>query len=75
MPRPVVFDHTRLLIDGRPRVLMCASLFPFRVPREQWAQRLQAVKNIGYHAIDVYIPWNFHETEPGVWDFEGRHDI
>lgn len=75
MPRPVVFDHTRLLIDGRPRVLMCASLFPFRVPREQWAQRLQAVKNIGYHAIDVYIPWNFHEAEPGVWDFEGRHDI
>ena len=75
MSRFVAFDHNRLLIDGRPRVLMCASLFPFRVPREQWKQRLQAVKSIGYHAIDVYIPWNFHETEPDIWNFEGQHDI
>ena len=75
MSQPIAFEHNHLLIDGRPRVLLCASLFPFRVAREQWRQRLEAVKSIGYHAIDVYIPWNFHETEPGVWDFEGQHDI
>lgn len=71
----VTCDHNRFVIDGKPRVLLCASLFPFRVPRGQWQQRLEAVKRLGYHAIDVYIPWNFHETAPGVWDFSGRHDI
>ncbi|NMM94589.1 beta-galactosidase [Bifidobacterium oedipodis] len=75
MLQPVVFDHHRFVIDGHPRVLMCASLFPFRVPRAQWRQRLEAVKCLGYHAVDVYIPWNYHETAPGVWDFEGQHDI
>ena len=71
----VTCDHNRIVIDGKPRVLLCASLFPFRVPRGQWKQRLEAVKRLGYHAIDVYIPWNFHETAPGVWNFSGRHDI
>ncbi|MBT1172778.1 beta-galactosidase [Bifidobacterium sp. MA2] len=75
MNESVYLDHNRLVIDGTPRVLLCASLFPFRVPREQWGQRLEAVKRLGYHAIDVYIPWNFHETAPGVWDFSGRRDI
>ncbi len=73
--RAVRLERGRILIDGVPRVLLCASLFPFRVPRAQWRQRLEAVKRLGYHAIDVYIPWNFHETAPGVWDFAGRHDI
>ncbi|MCH9275270.1 beta-galactosidase [Bifidobacterium amazonense] len=71
----VRFDDDRLLIDGVPRVLMCASLFPFRVPRSQWRHRLQAVKRLGYHAIDVYVPWNYHETAPGTWDFTGQRDI
>ncbi|MBW3093405.1 beta-galactosidase [Bifidobacterium sp. 82T10] len=73
--KAVRLERGRILIDGVPRVLLCASLFPFRVPRAQWWQRLEAVKRLGYHAIDVYIPWNFHETAPGVWDFTGRHDI
>ncbi|BDR53691.1 hypothetical protein KIM372_15980 [Bombiscardovia nodaiensis] len=71
----VAFEGSQLFIDGEPRVLMCASLFPFRVPREQWQQRLEAVKGLGYRAIDVYVPWNFHELEPGVWDFSGQRDI
>lgn len=75
MNESVRLDRDRLLIDGVPRVLLCASLFPFRVPRAQWHQRLLAVKGLGYHAVDVYIPWNFHEIAPGVWDFSGRRDV
>ncbi|KAB8287178.1 beta-galactosidase [Bifidobacterium ramosum] len=75
MNESIRLDHNRIVIDGKPRVLLCASLFPFRVPRGQWRQRLDAVRRLGYHAIDVYIPWNFHETAPGVWNFSGRHNI
>ena len=27
---------------GRDEVLLCASLFPFRIPREEWKQRNEA---------------------------------
>src|SRR5690349_4300733 len=61
--------------DGHDEVLLCASLFPFRIPREEWQQRLDGVRASGYQVIDVYIPWNFHELVPGEWDFSGRRDV
>ncbi|GAB3083755.1 beta-galactosidase [Micromonospora schwarzwaldensis] len=73
--RSIELAGTELRIDGVPRVLLCASLFPFRVPREQWRDRLAAVARLGYHAVDVYVPWNLHEPEPGQWDFTGQRDI
>lgn len=64
-----------LLIDGKPVTLLSSSLFYFRIPFEYWEERMQQLKHAGYQAIDVYIPWNFHERAPGVWDFEGIRDI
>lgn len=64
-----------LVLDGREEALLCASLFYFRLPREVWETRIAQVRATGYRAIDVYLPWNFHETAPGVWDFEGRRDV
>lgn len=63
------------VLDGREEALLCASLFYFRLPREVWEARLAQVRATGYRAIDVYLPWNFHETAPDVWDFEGRRDV
>lgn len=62
-------------IDGKLRVLLCASLFYFRVPRELWADRIERAAQAGYHALDVYIPWNYHEPERGMWLFEGDRDV
>lgn len=64
-----------LLIDGRPVVLLSSSLFYFRIPCAYWEKRMRSLKDGGYQAIDVYIPWNFHETEPGIWDFSGMRDL
>ncbi|MEL7978008.1 beta-galactosidase [Isoptericola sp. F-RaC21] len=64
-----------LVVDGAEKVLLCASLFYFRLPREEWAERLAQVRATGYDAVDVYLPWNFHELEPGRWDFTGRRDV
>lgn len=74
-PDPVALTQGRLWIDGKARVLLCASVFPFRIPRSQWEQRLNAVKRLGYQVIDVYTPWNLHMREPGKADFSGRLDI
>lgn len=64
-----------LVLDGEERVLLCASLFYFRLPRETWAARLAQVRASGYTVVDVYLPWNFHELAPGEWDFSGRRDV
>ncbi|MBL0884966.1 beta-galactosidase [Myceligenerans indicum] len=64
-----------LVLDGGEQVRLCASLFYFRIPRQAWASRLEAVRASGYDLVDVYIPWNFHEVAPGRWDFEGRRDV
>lgn len=62
-------------IDGQRRILLCASLFYFRVPREEWADRIERAAQAGYHALDVYIPWNYHEPERGLLLFEGERDV
>lgn len=72
---PVRLTRSGLVIDGREEVLLCASLFSFRIPRPQWRSRLEKVRDAGYRAIDLYIPWNHHERSPGVWDFSGDRDV
>jgi beta-galactosidase len=62
-------------INGKPTVILCASLFYFRIPRDLWKDRLLKVKKAGYNSIDVYFPWNFHETEQNNWDFGGEKDV
>lgn len=61
-------------INGEYRVLICSSLFYFRIPRERWETRIIQLKNAGYTGVDVYFPWNYHEIQDGVWDFEGQKD-
>ncbi|MFC3808938.1 beta-galactosidase [Terrabacter sp. MAHUQ-38] len=70
----VTVDADGITIDGTPRTLLCASLFYFRLPRQEWRRRLEQVRDSGYHCVDVYLPWNFHELAPGEWSFDGRGD-
>jgi beta-galactosidase len=61
-------------INGRPIILLTSSLFYFRIPAAEWRSRLRILRSLGYNAIDVYFPWNFHELAPGQWDFSGERD-
>ncbi|MFB6844732.1 beta-galactosidase [Streptomyces sp. NPDC056373] len=73
--RGVALDARGIRFEGGPQLVLCASLFYFRLPREQWRARLAQVRASGYTCVDVYLPWNFHETAPGRWSFEGRRDV
>lgn len=61
-------------LNGTGEILLCASLFYFRIPRALWRKRMMQLKALGYNAIDVYFPWNYHEREEGVWDFSEERD-
>ena len=61
-------DQNGIYINGKYQTLLASSLFYFRIPRERWNDRMKLLKTAGYQAIDVYFPWNYHETAPDVWD-------
>lgn len=64
-----------LYIHGQPVIVLCGSVFYFRIPRALWQDRLNKIKAAGYNCIDVYFPWNYHEVAEGVWDFSGERDV
>jgi beta-galactosidase len=72
---PVRIDHSGIALDGTPTLLLCSSLFYFRIPRGLWRDRLRALRAAGYNCIDVYFPWNYHEPAEGAWDFAGERDV
>ncbi|WP_309122515.1 beta-galactosidase [Paenibacillus sp.] len=72
---PVRLASNAFRIHGKSEILLCASLFYFRIPRALWRERMMQLKSYGYNCIDVYFPWNYHEPQEGVWDFDGEKDI
>ena len=62
-------------LGGKYEVLLCGSLFYFRLHRSVWKDRIEKLKRAGYNCVDVYFPWNYHEKEDGTFDFTGERDI
>uniref|UniRef100_A0A8C6F363 Galactosidase beta 1 like n=1 Tax=Monodon monoceros TaxID=40151 RepID=A0A8C6F363_MONMO len=68
-------DHDRFLLDGAPFRYASGSLHYFRVPRVLWADRLFKMRMSGLNAVQFYVPWNYHEPEPGVYNFNANRDL
>ena len=46
--------------------------FPYYLyPRQLWERELVWLKNIGVQTVEFSIPWNFHQPQPGEFDFTG----
>ncbi|MHA6482471.1 beta-galactosidase [Paenibacillus sp. strain BS8-2] len=71
----VSFEVDGIRIQGKSELLLCASLFYFRIPRADWRERMEQLSAFGYNAIDVYFPWNYHERKEGIWEFQGERDV
>nr|XP_012595655.1 beta-galactosidase-1-like protein isoform X2 [Microcebus murinus] len=68
-------DNDRFLLDGVPFRYVSGSLHYFRVPRVLWADRLLKMRLSGLNAVQFYVPWNYHEQQPGVYNFNGSRDL
>jgi hypothetical protein len=70
------FSDKEFLLDGKPIQIISGEMHPARIPREYWRHRIQMAKAMGCNTIAAYIFWNYHESEPGVFNFEtGNRDI
>lgn len=63
------------LLDNKPFVVKAAELHYPRIPRPYWEQRIRMCKALGMNAVCLYVFWNAHEPQPGVFDFEGQNDL
>ena len=67
---------TEFLLDGKPFQIISGEMHPARIPVEYWRHRIKMAKAMGCNTIAAYIFWNYHESEPGVFDFQtGNHNI
>ena len=67
---------SEFLFDGKPFQIISGEMHPARIPVEYWRHRIQMAKAMGCNTIAAYVFWNYHESEPGVFDFEtGNHNI
>ncbi|XP_069469235.1 beta-galactosidase [Ambystoma mexicanum] len=69
------YEHNCFRKDGEPFRYISGSIHYSRVPRFYWKDRLLKMKMAGLDAIQTYVPWNFHEPKPGIYQFTGDQDI
>lgn len=56
----------RFIRDGQPVTIISGSIHYHRIPQEYWRDRLSRVKALGLNAVQLYVPWNFHQPTPGT---------
>ncbi|XP_025946071.1 beta-galactosidase isoform X5 [Apteryx rowi] len=69
------YDCNCFVKDGRPFRYISGSIHYSRIPRYYWKDRLLKMKMAGLDAIQTYVPWNYHEPQPGIYDFSGDRDL
>jgi beta-galactosidase len=62
------------LLDGRPLQIRCGEIHFARIPREYWVHRLRLCKAMGLNTVCAYLFWNFHQWDPGRFDWSGQAD-
>jgi beta-galactosidase len=68
----VTVEDGKFRIDGEVERLYGGAVHYWRLDRDKWDGILQSVKDLGFTMISIYIPWEAHEIERGVFDFGQR---
>ena len=70
-----VAKDKHFLLDDKPFVIKAAELHYPRIPAEYWEHRIKMSKALGMNTICLYVFWNAHEAQEGVFDFSGQNDL
>jgi beta-galactosidase len=68
----VDYHRKRLLVGGKPVLVLAGEIHYFRLARTEWQSRLDRAREAGLNTIATYIPWMWHETGDGSLDVTGR---
>jgi beta-galactosidase len=65
----------RFMLDGAVHVFRAGELHYSRIPPDYWRHRMMQLRSAGLNTVCTYVFWNFHEIEPGHYDFTGEKDV
>jgi beta-galactosidase len=75
-PRAFTFGQREFLLDGEAFRVHSGEMHPARIAKGHWRHRIRMARAMGLNTVAIYVMWNHHEREPGVFDFEtGNRDI
>ena len=63
------------LLDGQPHRVISWALHYFRIPPDQWRDRIRMGRMMGLNTIETYVAWNEHAPTRGEFDTTGRLDL
>lgn len=58
-------------LNDKKVFLNSGEIHYFRIRRELWDKHLDAAVEAGLSTVSTYVPWAFHESIEGVFDFNG----
>jgi beta-galactosidase len=59
-------------LSDQKHFLNSGEIHYFRIKRELWDKHLDAAEEAGLTTVSTYVPWAWHETVEGVFDFDGH---
>ncbi|KAI9996258.1 hypothetical protein PInf_013641 [Phytophthora infestans] len=71
----VTYSPRGFEIDGKQTLLLGGSIHYPRSSPGEWEQLLREAKRDGLNHIEMYVFWNLHEQERGVFNFAGNANI
>ena len=63
--------ESNFYLNNKKVFLNSGEIHYFRVRRELWDKHLEAAREAGLTTVSTYVPWAWHESEEGVFDFDG----
>ncbi|XP_034557096.1 beta-galactosidase-1-like protein 2 [Notolabrus celidotus] len=68
-------NSSHFTLEGQPFRILGGSIHYFRVPRAYWEDRLLKMRACGLNTLTTYVPWNLHEPERGLYNFQDQLDL
>ena len=69
-----VIENDQFQLDGNPIQIISGEIHYFRIPEIYWEDRLQRVLALGMNAVQIYVPWNFHQSTPNIESVQLEND-
>jgi hypothetical protein len=55
--------------------ILSGELHYWRIPKEEWSERIKRIKAAGINAISTPVPWALHEKKPGQIDLSALEEF
>lgn len=68
-------NTSQFTLEGEPFRIVGGAVHYFRIPRAYWRDRLMKMKACGVNTVTTYVPWNLHQPQKGLFDFQTQLDL